>query len=244
MRVGVYIDGFNLYYGGRGVCGRSTSGWRWLDIRSLVSDLIANHAPWQTPTELSITYCTARVSGASNPAGQREQDVYLRALTRSGSVDRMSFGNYVVRIATAPLATSGRNGRPVIARPGWPLMVQDGDEADVPEARFMASVARREEKGSDVNIASHMLIDVMSESIDAVVVVSNDSDLAFPVSFVRGKVPLGLINPTKGYLAGKLASEASSGAGRHWWYQLRAEDWRSHQLPTRIGSRIEKPRSW
>jgi hypothetical protein len=40
VRVGVYIDGFNLYYGGRGLCGRSTPGWRWLDIRRLASTLI------------------------------------------------------------------------------------------------------------------------------------------------------------------------------------------------------------
>ncbi|HEY7200404.1 MAG TPA: NYN domain-containing protein, partial [Candidatus Dormibacteraeota bacterium] len=31
MRVGVYVDGFNLYYGARGLCGRGTAGWRWLD---------------------------------------------------------------------------------------------------------------------------------------------------------------------------------------------------------------------
>jgi hypothetical protein len=29
MRVGVYIDGYNLYSGGRG-----TGGWRWLDLRT------------------------------------------------------------------------------------------------------------------------------------------------------------------------------------------------------------------
>lgn len=244
MRVGVYIDGFNLYYGGRGMCGRSTAGWRWLDLRSMLTAVIAKHAPWPSPTELSITYCTARVSGASNPVGQREQDVYLRALQHSGSVDRLSFGNYVVRIATAPLATAGRNGRPVIARPVWPLMVQDGEGSDVPDARFMASVARREEKGSDVNVASHLLIDVLGGAVDAVVVVSNDSDLAFPVSHVRTEVSVGLINPTKGYLAGKLAGDATSGAGRHWWYQLTADDWRRHQLPNTIGSRIEKPHQW
>lgn len=136
MRIGAYIDGFNLYYGGRGICGRPTSGWRWLNIRAL----LANHAPWPTPTMLSVTYCTARVSGASNPVGQREQDVYLRALTRSGSVDRMSFGNYVVRIATAPLATAGRNGKPVIAHPWWPIMVQDGAERDAPVTLIRARV--------------------------------------------------------------------------------------------------------
>lgn len=36
MQVGVYIDGYNLYYGARAICGRSTPGWRWLDLRSMV----------------------------------------------------------------------------------------------------------------------------------------------------------------------------------------------------------------
>jgi hypothetical protein len=31
MRVGVDVDGFNLYYGARALCGRGTPDWRWLD---------------------------------------------------------------------------------------------------------------------------------------------------------------------------------------------------------------------
>lgn len=244
MRVGVYVDGFNLYYGGRGMCGRSTAGWRWLDVRSLAAALIIAHAPWPETTTLGITYCTARIRGASNPIGQREQDVYLRALELSGSADRLSFGSYVERVATAPLATAGRNGKPVVTRPAWPLMVQDGSNNDVPGARFMASVARREEKGSDVNVASHLLIDVLRGDVDAAVVVSNDSDLAFPIAFVRDLVPVGLINPTKGYRAGKLAASAQSGVGRHWWYQLNPQDWHDHQLPEQIGDRLRKPSPW
>ncbi|GAA2988703.1 hypothetical protein GCM10010483_36430 [Actinokineospora diospyrosa] len=34
MRVGISVDGYNLYYGGREACGRSTPGWRWLDVRA------------------------------------------------------------------------------------------------------------------------------------------------------------------------------------------------------------------
>ena len=37
MRVGAYVDGFNLYYGGRSLCGRGTPGWRWLDVRALIA---------------------------------------------------------------------------------------------------------------------------------------------------------------------------------------------------------------
>lgn len=244
MRVGVYIDGYNLYYGGRGLCGRSTRGWRWLDLRALTADLVAAHSCRHSAVIERVTYCTARVSGASNPAGQHEQDIYLRALERSGSATQISYGNYVARVATAPLAIAGRNGKPLISHPRWPLVVQDGAEQDVPAARFMASVARREEKGSDVNVASHLLIDVLTQTVDAGVVVSNDSDLAFPITFARDQIPVGLVNPTKGYRAGKLAGIHTDGVGSHWWYQMQPSDWYAHQLPPTIGSRIIKPQEW
>lgn len=244
MRVGVYIDGYNLYYGGRGICGKSTPGWRWLDIKALALHLITEYSQWESSQIEKVTYCTARISGASNPEGQREQDVYLRALERSGSATHIAFGNYVARIATAPLAVEGRNGKPVIAHPQWPIMVQDSDQREVPDAKFMASIARREEKGSDVNVASHLLIDILTRSVDAAVVISNDSDLAFPISYVRNLAPIGLINPTRGYRAGKLAGNPSDGVGNHWWYQLQPEDWYQNQLPETVGNRITKPAKW
>lgn len=123
-------------------------------------------------------------------------------------------------------------------------MVQDGSETDVPEARFMASIARREEKGSDVNVASHLLIDVLTGAVDAAIVISNDSDLAFPIGYVRDCIPVGLVNPTKGYRAGKLAGRPSDGVGNHWWYQMRPEDWYRNQLPQRIGMKVKKPSKW
>lgn len=44
MLVGVYIDGFNLYYGARALRGKSTPGWRWLDLRGLSRRLIQTHS--------------------------------------------------------------------------------------------------------------------------------------------------------------------------------------------------------
>jgi hypothetical protein len=43
-----------------------------------------------------------------------------------------------------------------------------------------------EEKGSDVNLASYLLIDGFRARYDIAVVISNDSDLKTPVEFVRG----------------------------------------------------------
>ncbi|VTR78369.1 NYN domain-containing protein [Cellulomonas hominis] len=243
MRVGIYIDGFNLYYGARGLCGRGTPGWRWLDLRALGQRLVGARSGWQAARVTRVVHCTARISGADNPGGQRDQDVYLRALRASGSVDELSMGTYVTRVATAPLAVEGRRGRPELTRPQWPLMVRDGTGIPVPDALFMASIARREEKGSDVNVASHLLIDVLSGAVDAAVVVSNDSDLAFPVQHARSLVPVGLVNPTRGYPAGRLNGDPLAGAGSHWWYQLAPEDLFAAQLPATIG-RITRPASW
>lgn len=116
MRVGVYIDGFNLYYGGRGLCGKGAPGWRWLDVRALAARLVANHSAWTGATIERVIYCTAVISGADNPVGNREQDVYLRALRRSQTTDHIELGNYVHRVARAPLATPDRNGRPILAQ--------------------------------------------------------------------------------------------------------------------------------
>jgi hypothetical protein len=44
MRVGVYVDGYNLYYGGRSLCGRGRPGWRWLDLRALSARLVQSQS--------------------------------------------------------------------------------------------------------------------------------------------------------------------------------------------------------
>ncbi len=244
VRVGIYVDGFNLYYGARGLCGRSTAGWRWLDLRALSSALLSGRgSSWASATVSKVVYCTARVSGADNPSGQRDQDTYLRALQQHGSVDLLAMGNYVARIAKAPLATPDRRGRPVLTPAGWPVQVRDSNGSDVPSATFMVSIARREEKGSDVNVASHLLIDVLEGRVDGAIVISNDSDLAYPVQYARSKVPVGLVNPTPGYPAGQLNGDPSDGVGGHWWYQLSAADLTGAQLPATV-AHITRPAGW
>lgn len=87
MRVGVYVDGYNLYYGGRSACGRGTAGWRWLDIRGLVRGVITAQRSWSQPQIERVVYCTARVDAVTNASAHADQDVYLKALSASGSVD-------------------------------------------------------------------------------------------------------------------------------------------------------------
>lgn len=243
MRVGVYIDGFNLYYGGRGLCGRGTAGWRWLDIRAFAEHLVRGHSTWGGATVERVVYCTAAISGSDNPVGHQEQDVYLRALKRTSSADHIEMGNYVHRVACAPLATADKKGRPVLTKPVWPITVKAGGGQPDPDAQFVVSVARREEKGSDVNVASHLLLDILEQRIDAAVVISNDSDLKFPVQTARQRVPVGTVNPTRTHTAGKLRGSPADGVGNHWWYQLKAADFHACQLPDPIAG-VRKPHPW
>jgi len=95
VRIGVYVDGFNLYYGARGLCGRGTPGWRWLDLRALAADLVSRRTNWHSAYVERVVYCTARIDSVSNPSGQADQDVYLKALVAAGSVDHIEYGTYV-----------------------------------------------------------------------------------------------------------------------------------------------------
>jgi len=243
MRVGVYIDGFNLYYGGRGVCGRGTAGWRWLDLRALATRLVTDHSTWTGVTIERVVYCTAAISGVDNPVGHQEQDIYLRALRRTRSADHIEMGNYVHRVARAPLATADRKGRPVLTKPAWPITVKSGAGHDDPDAQFVVSIARREEKGSDVNVAAHLLLDILEHRVDAAVVISNDSDLKFPVQTARERVPVGTVNPSGSFTAGKLRGSPNDGVGNHWWYQLTAADFQACQFADPTAG-VRKPQPW
>lgn len=245
MRVGVYIDGYNLYYGGRGLCGRGVPGWRWLDLCSLADRLIAGVPNWSGATAHRIVYCTARIDASSNSSGYIDQDIYLKALDATSSVDVIEYGTYISRVKQAPLAVkaSSRSGRPVLVNPEWPIKIQDGQGNQIPDAIFMASFAHREEKGSDVNVASHLLVDILTSQVDAAIVISNDSDLKFPVAFARSRVPVGVVNPSRNYLAGALGGQPTDGVGRHWWKLLTSADFQACQLPDPAGGHA-RPAGW
>lgn len=243
MRVGVYVDGYNLYYGGRSLCGRGTAGWRWLDIRALATTLVRERTGWKGAMIERVVYCTARVDQRESPSAFGDQSVYLRALRASRRVDHIEFGYYAAGVKFAPLAVKGPHGQPLLATPAWPVMVQDQSGTAIQDARFMVSVAHREEKGSDVNVATHLLLDVLLDRIDDAVVISNDSDLRLPIVEARKRVPVGLINPTSREIAGALRGDPKTGAGLHFWRDLTASDFHDHQLPDPAGPNA-KPSDW
>ena len=60
-------------------------------------------------------------------------------------------------------------------------------------------VVKTEEKGSDVNLATHLLYDACRGNFECAAVVSKDSDLLEPIRIVRHELGLtvGLLNPGK-----------------------------------------------
>ena len=142
--------------------------YRWLDLGAFCRKLIPSN-----PIN-RIRYFTSRVSArADDPEGPAQQDAYLRALA---TLDGLSihYGHFQSARARLPVADPTLNG-----------------------GQRTVEVIKTEEKGSDVNLASFLLMDAFRRESDIAVVVSNDSDLEEPIRIVIHElgVPVGLLNP-------------------------------------------------
>ncbi len=241
MRVGVYVDAFNVYYGVKGRLGNGP-GWKWIDLRTLAS----RYAKWPGSTIDRVVYCTARVNDPSDPSQTQRQDFYLKALRRHGAVDLIEEGYYSswAKESVMTVEPSGTRMPTALRDPqalfGWSHDLQVRRDA---HGVLLATVRKREEKGSDVNVATHLLVDILERRVDAAIVMSNDSDLALPLSIARMHVPVGLLNPSKRHLAGALSGKATEGAGQHWWIRLDPNDVKQCQLPDPVGG-ISRPVGW
>ncbi len=104
-----------------------------------------------------IRYFTARVSErAARPGSPARQDAYLRAISTLPEVE-IEFGLFREHPRQLPLA----------------------------DGTGMATVIRTEEKGSDVNLATRLLLDAFHDDCDVALVISNDSDLILPIRETR-----------------------------------------------------------
>lgn len=170
MRTIVYVDGFNLYYGALSPTPQRPQGYRWLDLGALCSRLLPRDQI------VAIKYFTALVHSAPWQAGKRvasvAQETYLRALRTIPDLT-IHYGHFLSHPVKRRLVKSPKRGSPY--RMVW----------------------HTEEKGSDVNLASHLLIDGFRARYDLAVVISNDGDLKEPVHFVRHylQIPVGVLNP-------------------------------------------------
>lgn len=190
---------------------------RWLDVGALCKRLLRDDAEI-----MGIKYFTARVkSRDGNPQQAQRQQTYLRALA---TVPRLTlhYGVFQTKAATRR-CVKDRRGKPAFTE-----------------------VWITEEKGSDVNIASHLLIDGWRARYDLAVVISNDSDLKEPIHLVRHeiKAPVGVLNPhgNRSFaLSPKILPRGS------FYKPIRRAVLRASQFPTQVPDAqriIHKPPSW
>jgi uncharacterized LabA/DUF88 family protein len=144
------------------------SPWKWLDLRALCERMLPRNDVHR------IKYFTAHIQArpGGDPRQPQRQLTYLRALqtVRGLTIYRGQFLSHTRRM---PRAKPTRGGAKTV------------------------EVIFTEEKGSDVNLATHLLVDGFRRDYEMAVVVSNDSDLAYPVSVVRRELKLrvGVIAP-------------------------------------------------
>lgn len=143
--------------------------YRWLNLRKLC-DLLLPRSKIE-----KIKYFTARIAARPNdPSQPTRQQMYLRALGTLPDLE-IIYGSFLTFERSMPLA-----GRPA-------------------NKQKFVRVVRTEEKGSDVNLATHSLSDGFNGRYETAVLITNDSDLAEPIRIVRNELglPVGLLNPQK-----------------------------------------------
>lgn len=218
----VYIDGFNLYYGAL----RGTQ-YKWLNIHALMQRLLPQY------DIQGILYGTAPVRPMPwDPDVPTRQRAYLDAIALLPTVEVLS-GTYSQKLTKMPMLNPSRLNAPC-------------DPGDYPRV----NVLKNEEKGTDVTLGARMVYDACTGACDALVLVSNDSDLFEPVRLVREKMGMTVIQvvPTRPS-AGKHSGRKSVYTGRvdHVIHEINESLLRSCQLPDpfTIGSRtFSKPPTW
>ena len=172
MRTIVYVDGFNLYFR----LLEKRPSFKWLDIKALAQRVLspANRI-------VGVRYYTARVSGRLDPQAPARQQAYLDALATVPGIS-VHMGTFLSSEKFAGLVHPPEF-RPIANLPQpWPDVVK---------------VLKVEEKGSDVNLACHLLLDAFQGNFDVAAVLSNDSDLVEPIRIVTQVLckPVGLLSP-------------------------------------------------
>ena len=188
--------------------------FRWLDLRKLAEVLF----PQDTINQ--VCYFTALLSARPNDPGQpRRQLVYLRALATLPNLE-VYYGTFRSRTKLRPLAN------PVAGMPG------------------VVQVRDSEEKGSDVNLVTRLLVDGFNGRYEQAVVVSNDSDFASALHYVRESLQLRVtvVNPDRNNKTHKDLRAAATYVKRLWKSHLRQSQF-PHELADAHG-RIRKPPSW
>ena len=186
--------------------------YKWLDISKLCNYLLPKS------NMVKIKYFTARISSRPDDPGKpTRQQIYFRAL-RTIPIVEIIFGSFLTKNVSLPLATS-----------------------KLGKVKF-ATVIRTEEKGSDVNIAAHMINDGYKGLYDSAVMVTNDSDLVEAIRIVNNelKKTVGIINPQK-HPSSRLIKHAT------FLKQIRTGTLKASQFPATLTDSkgtFNKPKEW
>lgn len=141
--------------------------YKWLDLLQMCRKLLPKNEI------IKIKYYTAKVGVRPNDPDQPvRQQTYLRAIATIPDLE-IVYGQFLQSTV-----------RMMCAKP-------------LPNGERFVDVIKTEEKGSDVNIATHMVHDGHRGLYDVAVIVSNDSDLLEPVRIVRYELgkPVGMLCP-------------------------------------------------
>ena len=189
--------------------------YKWLDLKKFFE--IVLHPKHSIET---IKYFTALVSSPPyDPQKTTRQQVYLRALRTYIPEIEIFYGHFLSNPITAPLVNPTKNQK-------------------------FAYVIKTEEKGSDVNLAVHLLNDAWLNRYDCAVVVSNDSDLEESMRLVKEQnlKKIGLFVP--GFPKSRSISRELK-AYADFIRPIRPETLKAYQLPDPIpGTNIHKPPIW
>jgi hypothetical protein len=145
------------------------TAYKWLNLEALCQ------LSFPSDQVHRIRYFTARVKARpSDPKQPVRQAAYLRALATLPSVT-IHYGHYLQSVVTMPYANPPAKGSSTV------------------------QVLKSEEKGSDVNLATMLLVDAFDGDFEKAVVVSNDGDLALPVEIVqtRFRLPVVVLFPCR-----------------------------------------------
>jgi uncharacterized LabA/DUF88 family protein len=143
------------------------TAYKWLNIHKLCQLLLPKNQI------LKIKYFTALVTTRqSDPDQPNRQQIYLRALKTIPGLE-VIYGHFLEHEVMMPVVGSATS-----------------------KPRYV-KVIKTEEKGSDVNIAAHMISDGYKGVYQVAVILTNDSDLVEPVRIVRNELtlPVIILNP-------------------------------------------------
>ena len=152
----------NVYVDGLNLYHRAVKGtdFKWLDVRLMVESIFPDDDIGD------IHYFSARVEGPRHdPRAPQRQDTYLRALR---TLDRFHIHLGTIRYRRIKRALVGSAG-------GQPQLVR---------------VRHPEEKKSDVNLATRLIVDACHQNYEQAILVTNDSDFAGALKAVRDEFNL------------------------------------------------------